>query len=52
MFTIELPTKRGELEYRVALAQPAAAPPSGRAQQQPNQQQQQQQRGDGGYDGV
>ena len=50
MFTIELPTKRGELEYRVALAQPAAAPPSGRAQQQPNQQQQQ--RGDGGYDGV
>ena len=50
MFTIELPTKRGELEYRVALAPPAAAPPSGRAQQQPNQQQQQ--RGDGGYDGV
>ena len=40
MFTIELPTKRGELEYKVALAQPTATPPSGRAQQQ--------QQGDGG----
>jgi hypothetical protein len=28
MFTIELPTKRGELEYKVALAQqPVATPP-------------------------